>query len=164
MTRYLRILQALRQWPHGLLTRKHCCTVKVVVDASINLSSLSGRCRDFFALEHQLLELRRRPLENLKAFSNGVKGTPGLLEELENLADFHIKSQRSADGTLGLRNLAYWILTSIKQCLAPRLSRPMATEAQPVDTPREYDPTFLHTAKDPSFELPGTFSGLIFAL
>ena len=164
MTRYLRTLQASRQWLHGLLTRGHCCTVKVVVDASINLSSLGGRSRDFFALEHQLLELRRRPLENLKAFSNGVKGTPGLLEELENLADFHIKSQRSADGTLGLRNLAYWILTSIKQCLAPRLSRPMATEAQPVDTPREYDPTFLHTAKDPSFELPGTFSGLIFAL
>jgi hypothetical protein len=165
MIRYLRTLQASCQWPYGLLTRRHYCTVKVVVGASIILSSLGGRSRDFFALEHQLLELRRRPLENLKAFINGVKGAPGLLEELENSADLHVKSQRSADGALNPRNFAYWILTSIKQCLAPRLSRSMATETQlPTDTPREYDPTFLHTATDPSFELPGTVSRLISAL
>jgi hypothetical protein len=158
-------MQASRQWPYGLLARRHCCTVKVVVDASINLSSLRRKKPRIFCARTLTPRAATTTSRNLKAFSNGVKRAPELLEELKDSADFHIKSQRSADGALSPRNLARWILTSIKHCLAPRLSRSMATETQlPADTPREYDPTFLHTATDPSFELPGTVSGLVSAL
>ncbi|PMD59229.1 50S ribosomal protein-like protein L4 [Hyaloscypha bicolor E] len=66
-------------------------------------------------------------------------------------------SKRMQSFSRSLKTLRTFNSTSkdpLTQCLAPGLSRSMATEtSMPSQVSREYDPTFLQTATDPAFEL-----------
>ena len=74
----------------------------------------------------------------------------------ENPAGIYFDFKSLIDGMLESLNCALDTDPPIQQCLAPRLSRSMATETSlSSESQREYDSSFLHTASDPVSELHG---------
>ncbi|KAJ5042932.1 uncharacterized protein L3040_004322 [Drepanopeziza brunnea f. sp. 'multigermtubi'] len=63
--------------------------------------------------------------------------------------------QKFSRSLITLRTLSSGVKDPLTQCLAPRLSRSMATETtMPSNITHEFNPSFLETASDPTYGLP----------